>query len=416
MTSVTRATDSPVRVLLATADRTLESRLVDGLPAEGVRVVARALDGPTMLDQALGPAALVAGREDTPGGIDVVVLSAALHGLGEATLLTLRDRGVPVLLLAAGEGEARRVAGLAPSVLASAPVAVLAEAVRRTLDGTPPITASERPAAALAPRWEEPGATAAEDAQGQVIAVTSGKGAPGKSTVAIAVAAALGGVGYTVALVDADLRGGNVAPYLDLDPRRGLVGLAAAGGSLGARLDGELQAGPGCAVLAGVERPELAGALSTELVTGAIGLLRGRYEWVVVDLASSAPRDLLLAADQVLLVTCADMVALWNARVALRSFGAELAGRCHAVVNRREGREHYDGEEVEEALRIPVLGVVREDREAARQAIERQAPFIATGGRAAADLRALATTVDALLAGDAVTPPATGRWALAAGG
>ncbi len=29
--------------------------------------------------------------------------------------------------------------------------------------------------------------------------------------------------------VIADLRGGNVAPYLDLDPRRGLVGLAAGG-------------------------------------------------------------------------------------------------------------------------------------------------------------------------------------------
>ncbi|MDO9063186.1 MAG: hypothetical protein Q7U41_01330, partial [Microbacterium sp.] len=74
MTSAMRVTDSQVRVLLATADRTLESRLVDGLPAEGVLVVARALDGPTVLDRALGPAAPVAGREDGPNGIDVVVL------------------------------------------------------------------------------------------------------------------------------------------------------------------------------------------------------------------------------------------------------------------------------------------------------------------------------------------------------
>ena len=65
----------------------------------------------------------------------------------------------------------------------------------------------------------------AEEA-GNVIAVVSGKGAPGKTTVAIGLAAALGERGRRVVLVDADLRGGNVGAYLDLDPRRGLFGLA----------------------------------------------------------------------------------------------------------------------------------------------------------------------------------------------
>jgi hypothetical protein len=36
-----------------------------------------------------------------------------------------------------------------------------------------------------------------------------------------------------------------------------------------------------------------------------------------------------------------------------------------------------------------VLGTVREDRPAARRAIERQVPLTAAGGKAAADLRAL---------------------------
>ncbi|TAJ19085.1 MAG: hypothetical protein EPO65_07590 [Dehalococcoidia bacterium] len=398
---MTSAAGSTVRVLLATADRALEARLVAGLSGEGIVVVGRALDGPSVLEQALDAGAQVAGGADAEP-IDVVVMSAALHGLGEATLLALRERGMPVLLLAAGEGEARRVAGLAPSVLASEPAVAIAEAVRRTRDGDHTLTATERPAGAAVAEWEAE-RPAAGDTAGRVIAVTSGKGAPGKSTVAIALAAALGGAGYTVALVDADLRGGNVAPYLDLDPRRGLVGLATGGGPLGARLDGELQPAGTFAVLAGVERPELAGAVSPDLVTGAIALLRARYERVVVDLASSAPRDLLLAADQVLLVTGADMVSLWNARVALRSFGADIAQRCAAVLNRREGREHYDGDEVEEALRIPVAGVVREDRTAAREAIERQVPLAATGGKAAVDLRALAATVDGVLTGEALT-------------
>ena len=61
------------------------------------------------------------------------------------------------------------------------------------------------------------------------------------------------------------------------------------------------------------------------------------------------------------------------------TLGADAAQRCHAVINRREGRAHYDGNEVEEALRIPVAGVVREERAAARAAIERQEPLLAAG-------------------------------------
>lgn len=393
------AGDSTVRVLLATADRTLEARLAAGLPAEGVVVVARALDGASVVEQALAAEDPLVGHERT-AAIDVVVISAALHGLGEATLIALRDRGIPVLLLAAGEGEARRVAGLAPSVLASAPAVAIAEAIRRTRDGSHAAIAAQ-PAGTLPRDWE--GERAADgDAQGNVIAVTSGKGAPGKSTVAIALAAALGSAGYSVALVDADLRAGNIAPYLDLDPRRGLVGLATGSGPLGARLDSELQPAAGFAVLAGLERPELAATVAPDVVSGAIGLLRTRYERVVVDLASSASRDLVFAADLALVVTCGDMVALWNARLALRSLGADAAQRCHAVLNRREGRAHYDGNEVEEALRIPVAGVVREDRDAARAAIEGQVPLTAAGGRVATDLRALAATVDGVLTGEAI--------------
>jgi len=219
--------------------------------------------------------------------------------------------------------------------------------------------------------------------------VASGKGAPGKTTLAIAIAAALGDSGWSVALVDADLRGGNVAPYLGLDPRRGLVGLAVAGGPLDARLATELQEGPGCAVLAGVERPELAAALTSELVTGAIARLRSRYDRVVVDLGSPPATGVLQAADHVLLVTAPDLVSLWNARLALRSLGEHGGGHWSLVVNRREGREHYEADEIERALGLPVLGTVREDRPAARRAIDRQVPLTATGGKAAADVRVL---------------------------
>jgi len=390
--------DAPLRILLATADRGLESRLVDGLPAERVTVVLRALDGPTVLDltvtdhRAALPAATTASD-----AIDVVVASVALHGLTEAAVRALLDRRMPVLLLAGNDAEAERFADLVPVVLASAPVAAIAEAVRRTHRGTPLPGDPLPPAATFVDVLDE---ATAGGVRGAVVAVTSGKGAPGVTTVALALAAEFGRRGAGTVLVDADLRGGNVAPYLHLDPRRGLVGLAAAGGPLTRRLEGEVQRGPDCDVLAGVERPELAAALTGELIASAVQMLRGRYERVVVDLGAAPAPAMLRSVDQVLLVTGADAVALWNARQALRALG-EAAARSAAVVNRREGREHYAGEEVERAFGIPVLGVVREDRPAARQAIERHAPLTSTRGGAGGDLRALASTVDACVAAPA---------------
>jgi len=380
-----------LRVLIATGDRDLELRLVDGLPAEGIAVVARALDAATLLERvALGSPA-----------VDVVLAASSLHGLGEATLLALRDRRVPVLLLAADDREASRYDELAPSLLASTPLPAIAAALRRTRDGTPLTDSRE----AIAPSARQHDAEEGNEpaTAGRVIAVTSGKGAPGKTMLAIAIAAALGDTGCSVALVDADLRGGNVAPYLGLDPRRGLVGLAVAGGPLDARLATELQEGPGCMVLAGVERPELAAGLTPELITGAVTRLRARYDRVVMDLGWPPEASGLLAADHALLVTAPDLVSLWNARLALRSLGEDDRGRRSLVVNRREGREHYDGHEIERALGLPVLGTVREDRPSARRAINRQVPLTVAGGKPAADLR---TLVRALEEVDAPEPAA----------
>src|SRR5690606_18818121 len=151
--------------------------------------------------------------------------------------------------------------------------------------------------------------------------------------------------------------GGNVAPYLGLDPRRGVTGLLA-GGPLDVRLDAGLQAGPHCAALVGVERPEHAAAIPPELIAGALARLRASYEHVVVDLGAPPSGAALGVADEVLLVTGPDLVALWNARLVLESHAPAGDARWSVVVNRRESREHYAGDEIRRALGAPVLGVV----------------------------------------------------------
>ncbi|MCY4640861.1 MAG: P-loop NTPase [Chloroflexi bacterium] len=390
-----------LRVLLAVGDRALERRLQQELASAGLAVCGRCLDGPSLLERAAGT------------GVDVVLASAGLHRLSDGVLQALSERGLPLVLLAGGSPGAARLPGPGRVLPASAPGAIVAAALRQAASAgaRPPAPApggagapdAEAPPAAL-PAGAPAGPADAAHAPpprargGRVLAVASGKGAPGKTTIAISVAALLAERGPGVVLLDADLRGGNVAPYLDLDPRRGLVGLAAAGG----RLDSELQPGPGFRVLAGVERPELAAGLREEALRSVVEALRGRFETVVADLGVPPAAEVLRAADELLLVTGADLVSIWNARTALPGV-RERAGRatCHAVLNRREGREHYDAGEVGRALGLPVLGVVREEREAARRAVARQIPLPAAGGRVTEDLRALAA---ALSVPDAAAP------------
>jgi MinD-like ATPase involved in chromosome partitioning or flagellar assembly len=359
--------DTVVRVLLAAGDRELERRLSQELAAEGIVIAARCLDGPSLLERAAEP------------GIDVVLASADLHHLSEPALLALRERRRPVVLLVSEGVEIEQLAALARVLPASSSGPIVAAAVRQA-ESRGVFTAALDADTSTGPV----GSTG--DNRGQVIAVTSGKGAPGKTTIAIALAALLAAEGSSVVLVDADLRGGNVAPYLDLDPRRGVVGYAASGDGL----EEELQDCPGFPVLAGLERPELAEGLREETLGAAVAALRERFERVVVDLGAPPERSLLHVADELLLVTGADLVSVWNARVGLRGLGERIsAGSLAAVVNRREGREHYGREEIERALGIPVLGVVREDRKAARRATVKQLPLSDAGGRASRDLRKL---------------------------
>ena len=386
-----------VGVLLAVGDRELEGRLTRELPGAGIAIRGRCLDGPSLLELASEPE------------VDAVLAAADLHRLSEETLRALSERELPVVLLASAPDDAAGLARLAGTVPAASPAPVVAEAVRRAVargarpaaPAGDPVPAAPRLALVPSPdagrsRPRRAAPHAGEEA-GRVVAVVSGKGAPGKTTLAISLAALFAEGGSRTVLLDADLRGGNVAPYLDLDPRRGLIGLA----SPGFELSDELQLTAGFAVVAGIERPGLAASLREETVPAAVSALRARFETVVVDLAPMQP-GLLRPGDELLLVTGADLVSVWNARNALPAAREQASGSVlTAAVNRRDGRDHYDAPEVGPVLGLPVSGVVREERESARRAVQQQIPLARAGGRVVPDLRALARGLGA----DVAAPP-----------
>ena len=392
---MSEATDqaTPIRVLLGVGNPERERRLRDALSGDGMVIADRCLDAVSLVERA---AAM---------DIDVALASSDLHRLSAASLTAIREARLPLVLLVE-PADIERYAGLAHLVPAAAAAEEVCGAVRE--------------ARARGPSYPTPtGAGASEQVldsgeghddegrEGQVIALVSGKGAPGKTTVAIGLAAALANAGRRVVLVDADLRGGNVGPYLDLDPRLGLVGLAFGGNgaSESSRIEDELQEGPGFVTLTGVERAETSSSVSAELLAATVIALRRRFDVVVVDAGQAisgiqlpATDSLLRLADRVLVVTCGDLVSLWNARAAVRRLreGLGLAGEATAVVlNRKEGRGRYGAAEVERALGVPVLAAVPEDRRTARRAVEAQLPFTAVGGRAARELRRLAARLTA---------------------
>ncbi|MBI2765432.1 MAG: P-loop NTPase [Chloroflexi bacterium] len=355
--------------------------MLTALAACNFDVAGRCLDGPSLLAQA--------------NEVDAVLASADLHRLTVDSLEVVRHSGTPLVLLVepAEIAQFEGLAYLAPAASSGTDiVSALRGAIQRGViqEAT---SATER-------QSEEASAPLAHG--GQVLALVSGKGAPGTTTLAISLASALGHQGSRVVLVDADLRGGGVAPYLDLDPRRGLIGLTV-GPPSDDVVGAELQDASGFSVLAGIERPEMRDRATPEHLLTALAVLRQRFEVTVVDvgqllpgLASDAANAVTRSADQVLVVTTADLTGLWNTRHCLRFLQESLGlprERLALLISRHAGRQEYGGAEVERALGVRVLAMIPDDRKAALRAAREQLPLTAVGGSPARQVNALAVAL-----------------------
>ncbi|MCL4239749.1 MAG: hypothetical protein KJ048_00200 [Dehalococcoidia bacterium] len=377
------ASDRPPRVLLAIGDPERERQLLTALRDGGCTIAGRCLDGPSLVQQAIA------------GNVDAVLASAGLHRLTGESFIAVREAGVPMVLLA-GPTEAEAYAGLSYVLPAASDgpvvIAALHEAIRRGA-----VVSQVATDGLSTPERGEHGYLG----DGEVIALVSGKGAPGTTTVAIGLAATLGASKRSIVLVDGDLRGGSIGPYLDLDPRRGLSGLSAGPIDRPERVLDELQDGLGFSILTGVERPEAQERLAPERIAGAVSALQERFDVILIDagetlsgVTSAVGTAFLSSAERVLLVTTADLLGLWNARASLRFVTESLgvpAEAVSAIVNRRTGRDHYGAPEVERALGIRVVAAIPEDVRAARRARADQTPIITAGGKAARTIAELAS-------------------------
>lgn len=195
---------------------------------------------------------------------------------------------------------------------------------------------------------------------GEVLAVWGPTGAPGRSTVAIGLAAELAELGQPTLLVDADVYGGSVGQQLAmLDDVSGLLA-AARNAKVGALqpsvLAGHCRTVGRLRVLTGLPRPERWPELSPPATSAVLASARALAAFVVVDCGFSleseeelmfdtaAPRRngatlrVLEQADRVLVVGAADPLGLSRLARAVVDLSAAVPG-CEpaVVVNRMRG-------------------------------------------------------------------------------
>jgi MinD-like ATPase involved in chromosome partitioning or flagellar assembly len=302
-------------IFTAVADSRWEAELVAAFDGDryGVSVVRRCVD----LADLLAVAASGTGR--------AALVSADLRRLDREALARLADAGVAAVgVIPPGDEAAdRRLRQLGVSVVLSADAGSeqIARAVSdevaafdagRSRSGYADPRAALR--AASVPDGDEPGSTggsgflddsaerASDIADGRIVAVWGPTGAPGRSTVAVGIAAELAALKSTALLVDADTYGGVIGQRLGLlDESPGLAAAcrAAGNGSLDrpalARLAREVD--PRLRVLSGSSRADRWPELRPATLEVVWSLSRGLATTTVVDCGFSLEQDEELAYD-----------------------------------------------------------------------------------------------------------------------
>jgi len=269
----------------------------------------------------------------TLGQADGAVVSLDVPGLDADAVAQIRRAGaalvavVPTMTEAAGARAAR--IGAVRTVEAAA----LATILDLLAEGEGPVPASAPDQVAsegVALPGERP-------ASHRVLCICGTRGAPGASTVAVALAAVLSGRGEPVTLIDADPRGGTVAQQLGvLDEVSGLLAVArmAPTGEIGTSwLRHARTVAPSWLVVTGLPRAdrwrEIPDGALEELIDSA-----AQSGWVVLDAGDEPSEETLGAADEVIVVGSPDPVGLTRVCRTAAGLSEQVAAPVRVVVNR----------------------------------------------------------------------------------
>ena len=229
----------------------------------------------------------------------------------------------------------------------------------------------------------------------RVIAVSSGKGGVGKSTVTLNLGIALVRLGRRVVIVDADLGLANLDLMLGISPRKTLWHYINSGTTLWEILvDGP----EGIVLLPGASGFEEMANLSTaqmDRLVEAVEAIEAAADYLIIDTAAGIHNRVTAfsaAADQVVLVTAPESTAILDAYGLIKATCNHHPAQKFGVVMSMapdigEARRHFDAlknvAEKYTSAKMSLLGVIPRD-EAARQAVNKHEALISLYPRSAA--------------------------------
>jgi pilus assembly protein CpaE len=198
---------------------------------------------------------------------------------------------------------------------------------------------------------------------GKVVSIFNSKGGSGATTIATNVAANL--MRYsdkTACVMDLDLQMGDVAVFLDLKPKFTLVDVTNNIQRLDTKfLEDSLARHPsGIAVLAHPEEVEEANAIKPAKIRLVLRLLRGMFDYVLIDTSHTFDELTIEAfdgSDMILLVTTVNLPSIRNARRCLNMFKRLGYGtdKVKLVFNRDDKNNEISLKEAEKVLNYPVF-------------------------------------------------------------
>ncbi|MEV5973862.1 P-loop NTPase [Streptomyces sp. NPDC051921] len=193
---------------------------------------------------------------------------------------------------------------------------------------------------------------------GRVVTVSGAKGGVGTTVTAVHLALAARASGHTVALVDMDLQGGDIASYLDVQFRRSLADLAAITDITPRVLqDAVYVHETGLSLLLAPGEGERGEEVTDRSARQIVSALRSRHEVVVVDCGThldAAGAAAVEMADAALLVTTPDVVAVRAAKRVVRMWDrlqVRKPEETTVLVNR-----HHRATEIQPALVQKITG------------------------------------------------------------
>jgi MinD-like ATPase involved in chromosome partitioning or flagellar assembly len=332
------------------------------------------------------------------GAVDVALVSTGPRGLDPAALAALARRQVPLVVLDSQPSHQcwANFAGVVLATDASVEMAVSGlEAALRGERLRQPIERAEAVTTLPEPGFVDAGQSTVDlrdanaDGGGTIITVLGGRGAPGRSMLALNLATLLGRVAATV-LVDGDLGAPVLAARLGANTNKNLVTVAHAAPAAAEEwthvLSRDLQ--PICPdgvsqtlFLAGLPRTD--SELRDGFLDGLLDALRARFDYVVCDTGvrwldgDRIARVPVQMANTVLVATSPETAGVPRARQALdalRRYVGEV--KTGIVVNQHRARKDFLRWDYEFAFGEPLSAVLPFDPEACWRAVEQRRPVV----------------------------------------